>query len=305
MSKIETIGTYLGTIVESGINVTAGQQLPQWVARLRVDKKYVEDKAEIDHFTAQGALAGKAGYVDYSTFDQSVGAYLVLYSKKTEKPTLNAEQLFKATGWSFPAFDQLPDLAGKPIQFQVKEKKGYTDQAGQFHDQAGELEVSWIDAPDASPERQIKTVDADQVKALMATYKQFAPKATAKAASFPAAPAAAPRPPVSTPLVAATSSPASSPTSPTASKAPPKKAGPKPKAEQGAVLGVTDECTQIDAWNFVNANKGGADDDTVAEEWSKTTAAVLGNLPEDSATPAHWAKVRDQVTDKLVSLQPA
>lgn len=304
MAKIESAGTYVGTITEAQYGETKNG-LPQAVVRLQAEKRYIEDKETIEWYqTNQKVLLdGKPGYVDYAANDENIVGFLVLFSAKNDKPTLHAEQLFKATGWQFPSFDQLGELVGKQVMFQVKEKKGYTDQAGVFHDQAGELEVSWIDSADASPERSLKAVDPDAVKAAMAKYKQFAPKPVAKAAAKPVGPVApsavAPSPSTS---AAALATPTTTTASP--SKAPPKRAKMNP-IPNGKPVGVADECSQIDAWNFVNANKADADDNTVAEVWSKVTGEVLGDLPEESATPAHWARVRDQVTAKLAALVPA
>jgi hypothetical protein len=51
-------------------------------------------------------------------------------------------------------------LVGKQILFRVQDKKPYTNDARRRSSAKANLEVAWIDAADAAPERQLKTIDA-------------------------------------------------------------------------------------------------------------------------------------------------
>lgn len=304
--KIESIGTYIGEITESVFGLTNKAQLPQAVLRLKAEKKYIESPDDIKWFQENKKLLldGAPAYVDWSEYDESIVGFFLLFSTKNDKPTLNADQLLKATGWTFPRFDQLPSLVGQRVMFQVREKKGYTNDAGQFVTQAGELEVSWIDHVDASPERTLKGVDEDQVKALMNQYKAYAVKAPAKPATFTAAPTVAKPPATAAPNAASnvqtTTTPAATATM-TTTATPPAKAPPKrkPKTEAAAVPSGT---TQLDAWNAVNAAKGDVPDKDMETIWCEAVGEVLGDRAENTATSADWDAVKTKSIERLEAL---
>jgi hypothetical protein len=90
-SKVDSIGTYIFEVKESGLTTTKNG-FPQWVARLKATKKYVETPEDMKHFSLD-----TPGYVDWSSFDEEIVAYLVLFKSKDEfsKDTalLNYEQL--------------------------------------------------------------------------------------------------------------------------------------------------------------------------------------------------------------------
>ena len=49
MGQIDTVGTYLGTIVESGVGVTKNG-FPQWVVRFQATKKYIVEASDLAFF---------------------------------------------------------------------------------------------------------------------------------------------------------------------------------------------------------------------------------------------------------------
>jgi hypothetical protein len=188
MSKIDSIGTYVGEIVESGLGTTKNG-FPQWVARLKATKKFVDSPEDLAHFSLT-----EPGYVDWSGFDEEIVAFMVLFKDKDEfsKDTalLNYEQLQLATGWDGSEFDTLANgsLLKKSILFRVGENtyEGKTS-----------LRVDWIDNESASPERQLKTLDMAEVKNLAAKLKinkVVKPAAPAKPGAKPAATKPAPAP---------------------------------------------------------------------------------------------------------------
>src|SRR5580698_701799 len=120
--KIDTAGTYVGPILESGFGATKNGY-PQWIVRVGAAKKFVNDAAELAHFQLT-----EPQYVDWSSFDESALDYLVLYKSTTdltpENALLNYQQAKAATGWSGLDFDSLAngDLIGKEILFRIEEQ---------------------------------------------------------------------------------------------------------------------------------------------------------------------------------------
>lgn len=325
--KIEAPGTYIGTIVESGLALSSKTGIPQWVARLRAEKRFIESPADIEWFQKNKGLLtdGKAAYVEWTEYDEDILAYLALYSFKVKQEIspdtelLNAKQLNIATGWQAPDFESLATLVGKQILFRV-EYESYTSPEGKVTEGN---KVTWIDKADASPTRQLKTLDQGGIKDLMTKVTGYAVKGkpAASAATFkPPTPARAsvPSAPVSEPNQTVSVSPApplSTASAAPASAKPPakrqKKAEPAPVKVMDAHTGAPfadppapASTTQIDAWNFVNANKAAADDDEVAKAWTDSCEQVLGAKDEAKATGEDWAAVRDAAVAKLAALCP-
>lgn len=190
-TKIENVGTYVGTIVQSAVSLTK-KGFPQWVALLKPKQKYVESATEIEHFQKQGLLQdGKPGYVPWESFDEEIVAYLVLYNSAEEispnTELLNVQQLNLATGWQPGAFDTLGDLVGQDILFRVEFKSYTNPETGKTTEGNS---VTWIDNKDASPERQLKTLDQDAIKGLLAKVSGYGKSGPKPAAATPAKPAA-------------------------------------------------------------------------------------------------------------------
>lgn len=315
MNQIDSKGTFLGTVEESGVGITKKSQFPQWVARLKATKKWIDDPEGMAHFQMT-----EPGYVDWSSFDEGMVAYLVLFKAtgaddspfNDQSKLLNYEQLQLATGWDGASFDSLADgsLVGKEILFRVED-----------HEYEGKtsLQVAWIDSKDADAVAKLRTLDANDVKNLSAKLKMGGlgkkaapakPAAPVKpaAATKPGKPGAAPQSAPSASAPAASSATASTATAPAtpaapAPKAPPKKgkkaAEPAAPAAEAAPAGLPSTCSQGEAWEWCCNNKGGNEDSVVEEAWIAACAEVGGDKDEDKFTPEDWAKVRDLVKKDL------
>ena len=322
MQKIESVGTYIGKITSSAVAFTKAGK-PRAVIEFLAVRKYVEDKAEIEHFRTAGVLPDdKPAYVDWN-FDQGITAYLLLFNSASEfnadkgspnyNATFNYENLRNAVGWTGETFDELNTGAfvGQEVMFKVKEKEPYTDpETGKTYGGDGTMEVAWIDSKDASPVRLLKPATDDEIKAANAKIRV----AKAKPAAAVAPPAAArptlpPSPSPAAPAVAVRSTPtlpaAAITTASTASASPASKAPPKRKSTKGAASSASAsepaalpaETDQATAWADLHKHKGTADDARVADAW----IAASGEVGEDDAkfTPADWAKVRDGAIRRL------
>jgi hypothetical protein len=304
-SKVDSIGTYIFEVKESGLTTTKNG-FPQWVARLKATKKYVETPEDMKHFSLD-----TPGYVDWSSFDEETVAFLVLFKSKDEfsKDTalLNYEQLQLATGWDGTEFDSLINgtMIGKSLLGRIEHNSYTNPETGKVSEG---LRVSWIDAETASPERQLKTLDAAEVKGLAAKLKITK---TVKPAAAPAKPATA-KPAATKPTPAATPAPAPAPAAPAAPATP---AAPKPPSSKKKAVAPTPppaeeqpedtttlpgEVSQSEAWEYVNAHKGGNSDTVIEEAWIAACSEVLLDRDEDSATRQDWAKVRDTIIKDCV-----
>jgi hypothetical protein len=337
MSKIDTAGTYRGEIVESGIGLTKkndrnGGEFPQAILRLKAWEKWIDDQVGME-----ACKLTEPGWVDWSSFGEDIISYWVLFRSKDEfsedTKLLNYEQMKIATGWDGTEFGSFGNgsLVGKKVLFRVEndEYNGKT-----------QLQASWLDAIDAPPQRELKSLDAASIATLnaklritkvtkpVAPAKPAAPAkpptsgsgvqekmAKAQAAAKPADPthgAVASKPTTATPVAAATGS--STATPPAAPKRgpgrprkdaaappppPPPPAAPVVDEETDSSAGSPAECTQIEAWNYVNEKKGGNTDDAISEAWIAACAEVGGEKEESEFTPTDWASVQKIVERDL------
>jgi len=312
MSKIDSVGVFIGEIVESGVSTTQKNGYPQWVARLKAVKKYIDIPDEIKHFGLEGP-----GYVDWSSFNEDIVCYLVLFNN--EKAMLNYEQVQLATGWDGAEFESLtdPKMIGKQLLFRTGENT-YNDKT--------DIQVDWVDSADAPPQRQLKTLPPDDIKALSNKFLGAIKKVAAPAKPVVAKPIAATKPggkasptsaagvakptttaavatapvaaaPVTTPAPVA-AAPVSPPKAP---KAPKAKAPPVAEKAPAAVAAAPAETNQMDAWNYVLANKGENDDGIIEEAWIAACKEVGGEREEDTFTGAEWANIRDIVLKDIAA----
>lgn len=299
-NKIDTIGNYRGEIMEAGLGVTKNQ-FPQSVLRLKALEKWVDSKSEMEHFKLP-----EPAWVDWSSFEEETVGFFVLFNSADtfDKGTslLNYEQLQMATGWDGLEFDSLQNgaLLGKKVSFRVEDHEYQGKQS---------IQVSWIDAYNADPVRKLKTLDAEDVKALNKKLKIAKPAAKPVAAKPTATkPAAAPAPekkPDPTPTVGETASTAAT----SASVTPEKPAAPKPKAKKSAppppspvkdestadTSALPKECDKMAAWEFVCEHKGDNSDTDVEEAWISACTEIGGTKDEDKFIDSDWAKVRNVV----------
>lgn len=304
MHRIDTEGTFLGTVEESGVNVTQKSSFPQWVGRLKATQKWVDDPDGMKHFGLT-----EPGYVDWSSYNEDINAFLVLFKSAEDfsKDTalLNYEQLQKALDWDGTEFDSLGDGThlGKTVMFIVKSEE---------YEGKTQLKVTWIDSKDASAVRTLKTLDATEVKSLSAKLKAGGLGSIKKPAAAPAkpgakpaatAPAPAAKPPATKPAPAPAPAPEPAKTETPAPKPAPKgkkkEAAPPPPPPAAEKSDLPKEVSQGDAWEYVCNNKGDNEDSVVEEAWIDACGEVLGDRDQDTATPAEWAKIRDIVIKDL------
>lgn len=300
-SEIDRIGVFRGKPVETGVGQTRNG-FPQFVARLAATQKYVEDAEEM---TAFGLT--EAGWVDWSSYEQEMVGYFVLIGG-AGTPLLNFEQVQKALGWDGGSFAALAtgDYSAKEVLFRVEENE---------YNGVTSLKVSWIDEPNAPINPGLRALDAAGLtnldakfgSVLMASKKSAPAAAPAKAAAKPptagkpapgkavasAAPAKGPpAKPAATPPAASSPAKSASP-----SKGPPKTAA--PAAEAAPFDEALDQNT---AWAQVEAKRGKATDDQLAEAWLDASAAMAPGKDEDSMTAEEWGKIRDDAIARIAKL---
>lgn len=308
MAEIDTEGTFLATIIEHSLGVTK-KGFPQLIARLHADQKFVGDTDGMKHFGLT-----EPGYVDWSSFNEDIVGYMVLFNSKDvlddSTKMLNYDNLQRATGWDGASFSSLNsgEYVGKQVLIRIEAGKPYTDANGN-QKPGGKLQVNWIDAVDASPERSLKALDTAQVNSLNSLLKinrAAKPAAAAKpVAAKPGKPAAAAAIPAPTAVTQATPS-ASASAAPSAPKPPKKTAkkveAPAPAAEETTgeeVAALPPEVTKDVAWNTLMARKGTHDDTEVTDSFIKGCQAVGGETDDDDFTTTMWAQVRDFVLAEL------
>ena len=190
MNQLDTAGVYRGEILESALGESSGG-FPQAVLRLKALEKWVDDKAGMEHFKFT-----EPGWVDWSSFDEDIVAYLVLFNSTEvfepgQTDLKNYGQLKLATGWDGEEFDSLGNgaLVGKKLLFRLEN-----------HEYQGKVkpQINWIDAWESSPTRELKSLDAAAVKTLNAKLKVTR---SVRPASAPAKPAAPVKPPTPGPSV--------------------------------------------------------------------------------------------------------
>lgn len=331
MAKLDTIGAYIFKVLDSQVSLTNKNKYPQAVLRLAATKKYVEEATEIAHYQQQNLLQdGQPGWIDFTAMGEEITAYLVLFKSATDfskdNQLMNYDQLQAAFGWDGLSFDPLMDGTYVDIEIlgRVKEKKPYVNDKGQTVGE-GELEIGWVDHKDASPERKLKGVDADNLATLNALLKGAKPAAAPKVAKPVAAkpvvqkptattsatPSPAPVPTTAAPTVAAPApAPAKRgrpPTKPKAQSAPAPAAAPAasenlPTTAPSATTTSSPPAatTRDEAWDYVNAHGGGNEAGVINDAWIAACSEVLGDKDEEQATESEWAKIRDTVVRDLM-----
>jgi len=147
MNAIDRPATFRGSIVSHAVSLSKND-FPQWVAELRGTEIWDEEEKV---------------WVDWTDVElNGIIAYLCLFGGKGE--TLTCTQVKKITGWeglSFASLNEM-DLSETGIQFRV---------AWNTYDGKDTLQVEWVDEYDATPGSAIRTLDADEMKALDARFK--------------------------------------------------------------------------------------------------------------------------------------
>lgn len=168
---LDRIGTFKCIPLEWGVSLTTQKKLPQFVVRVKLMEYY--DQQEDSWF-------------NYSELDAEINAYLCLYGadkKKNSKigPTLSYDQVKKVFSWDGTSFATLSNGDYSELQFQVRIGENTWEEA------KSPYQVDWIDEYDADPSRQLRKLDAKELKDL---DKQFAAlnKEPVKAATAPKKP---------------------------------------------------------------------------------------------------------------------
>ena len=278
-SRIDGVGAYRGEIIEAGLGTTKKSGFPQWVVRFRATEKFIEDPSDLKHFEMD-----EPGWVDWSEYGDELTGFFVLFNSTEEfsedTSLLNYEQIQLAVGCDGTEFDSLNNgkYVGKKVLFRVDLNE---------YDGKESFQINWIDAEDASPVRELKKLNPEDVKALTAKLK-FQKKQ---------------KPSVAKPSAAKPTTKKSEAKAPTES-APPSKAKvsttekPADKTPD-ETSSLPTECSQEKAWAFVCKQKGGNTDKDIEEAWIAAANEVGEDKDEDDFTEADWAKVRDIVIRDL------
>lgn len=217
---------------------------------------------------------------------------LTLYSKEG-KECIIVKQAIDSLGWDGTDFGTLNvDMVGKQIQFivEAEEYKGKT-----------QLKINFIYPADSNPDRTVKPLEVDKLKALNTRFGLKAvvrpPVAAKPMTAVRANPTAAPNAPTAVASVPTTVS-ASATTAPRPRGRPAK----KPVTSVPAARPATEfdmppaECTRDEAYAYVYANKGERDDGDVVGTWADTVEKI-GDGDEEKFTPTEWATVRDTIME--------
>jgi hypothetical protein len=297
--KIDQPGAYRGVLIETALRTTRAAGNPMFVATMRADERYIEDKDQLAFYVEQGVITEpEPQWIDWTEYDETIRTNMVLFSPVTAgdpfiddendpdcNATFNYRQIEEALDWDGASFAELAnDFLDAPVQFRVGENKP------EDVDQYGPVQVKRLAAFDAPPQRELTSVDADTLNALTArlTKKKRAPKKAA---------AAAPKP---SPAGSASSGvPSASP-----AKAKPKaKATPKATTPPAATAPKTtpsndevDSCDKDTAWNesYAAGVTCGAEESEISDTWQTNIVEVADNTEVDEFdfTNVHWAKVR-------------
>ena len=261
MSLINKVGTYLGFATSHGVGLTTNE-FPQLVLQCEATHYYDEEIED---------------YIEIADDVTELRAYLVLYGKK-QKPLRNCEQVKKVFGWdglSFQALAEMP-LHETRFLFRVEEHE---------YDGNTSLQISWIDDDNASPTRQVSSLDAKSLQSLDAKYglakvgkKGDKPKPTGK-----------PKPPkVSTKKTTKKAEEKKTPAGPPA---------PVTEPVEEVEEEKTGSTTREDAWNYIEESIPekalSADDRAIA--WTGAIEKIHGGPDDDTLTPEEWFQVQELV----------
>ena len=279
MNQISREGTFRGVALDSGVGLTTND-FPQFIAQISALEFYDFDEKQ---------------WLDWSGQDEEMAGYFCLFGS-SNKPTLSAKQVQKALGWSGQSFTELndTDYSEVPFQFRVEE-----------HEYNGDvkLQVSWIDAYDATPGRQAQKLDATDAKKLdklfAAQLKNFG---GTKVVSAPAT--------TGKPAVPAATNVAQAESEKTAEQSEPEMPKVKAKAKKKnaaipAPLVEEGTCTKTDAWReTIGLIEDSQPEMSDEERASLFTDAIQEVAPEAKkkadVTPKQWFKIKEVCATKII-----
>lgn len=277
---VDRTGTFRCSPIETGVGKTPKQELPQFLAEVRLLELWDEDTET---------------WVPWAEYEQEASVYAILFytNKKTNKkePTLTHTQVSKVFSWDGTDFTYLAETDFSDLKFQVRIENNDPDYADK-----NPYVVNWIDEYDAVPGRKIKKLDAAGVKDL---NKQFALllKATGKKAAPAKAPSKVPEVPETDESKPDLPSPKKA-----GKKAAPTKAPPKVPPKVPTIPGIPEgKCTKQEAWETaVELKNDDCSDEQLKAAW---LAAIAATVPEDIAekaiTPEQWFVIKDAVLNDV------
>lgn len=282
--KLESIGTYRGIIRGTSLAVNEKSGYPQAILQLEATEKFITDASELEHF----GLTEPAWQA--WDFNQGITAFLVLYKSgeqfSPDTELFHVGNLAEALGWEKGDFEAFANgsFIDKPIQFRVdlNEYNGKTS-----------FKVQSVAHIDANPDRTLRPVSDDTLKALKAKVRGYAKKSAAVSAPAKASPASAPAVTFTATqksVIAAASAPIKS--------GPPKGRGRPPKIQPVAPA-LNPLCTRDEAWEQAKPHQGKITDDEFTDQFIINSEEVGGSKTEDEMTPSDWGQVRDKLIDSL------
>ena len=296
MAKIDSIGTYRGTVSEAVFSLTRNG-FPQFVAKLAATERFIEAKSDLAYYVEQGVISDETPqWINWENLDEYIVSYMTLYGNKDgtgeftpANATLAIKQLQTALGWDGSSFAPLQDgtYNDSQVLFRVAESNNpaYPN-----------LQVAWLDKFDAPATRSLSGIAASAISELDAKLARGMGKKVKVAV---AAPPKSPKPtsPPSTPTPRTVTPSKDSDAAPSNSTSPP----------QEAYTSPSDGCTEAQAWAAVETHSN-EDTPTNTDTWISSVAEVAegaGFLPNDHQfTAVHWAKVRD-LTLRDLGISPA
>lgn len=273
MSLIDKVGTFLGYAPVHGVDQTKNGY-PQLVLQCEATHYYDEEVED---------------YVEVT--DQELRAYLVLYGAKG-KPLRNCEQAKKVFGWDGLSFQALAemDISETRFLFRVEENtyEGNTS-----------LRVSWIDNDEASPTRQISSLDTKSLQGLDAKFglaKVGKKTDKKKPAGTPKPPKASTKKKDTKKAVCATET-----QTVTVAAAEEKKpsGSPAPAAKKEERVGST---TRDAAWAYIEEQipEAKLSSEKRAEAWTLAIQEIHGGPDDDTLTGEEWFQVQQYVCDEEI-----
>jgi hypothetical protein len=287
MAKIDSVGTYRGSIKEAAFSLTRNG-FPQFVLKLDATERYIESKSDLAYYVEQGVITDETPqWINWENLEEDIVSYMTLYGNKDgtgeftpANATLAIQQLQTALGWDGASFGPLHDgtYVGSQVLFRVAENN---------NPEFTNLRVAWLDKFDAPPTRTLSGIQSSELAGLDAKLARGGGKKKAVvAAPKAAAPkAAAPKPPV-----------ASTPTAtPPVAKAPvaAKPATSTVSARDAAYAAVVAASTESEADN------NSAWTDSVNEIMQDNDFNDEAQLTDD-----HWVKVQN-LTLRDLGISPA
>lgn len=311
---LDRIGTFKGKPLEWGVSVTSKKKMPQFVIRVALTKFY--DQKEETWF-------------DYTGFEAETLAYLCLYGADKKKggeigPTLSMDQVKKVFSWDGRSMAQLANGKYEDLEFQVRIGENTYEEA------KSPYQVDWIDVHDAEPGRQLRKLDAAELKELDKQFAALAAKfATPKAAATTAktkhamtnltTPKGSTHPARVPADEVVKDSPEEKKRKLAAKSAKNKVAAEAAKAEKEAETSVPPpkpeskdavvpppkpektECTEGEAWIAVKELRDPTiSDGTIAEVWHNTIAEIAGpDVEPKDVTPEQWYQIKEAVLNDV------